>query len=101
MEDESEEMNREGKREAVPRAEDGGDQPLLDAKGAAQLCMISESMFYKLSRTGKTPAPVRVGTLLRWRRKELLDWIVKGCPDDDAGDKKDSDASKKQNRKGK
>ncbi len=57
-----------------------GESPLVDAKEAARLCSISESMLYKLNAAGKIPAPVRIGSLLRWKRRELLEWIEAGCP---------------------
>ena len=64
------------------RAEDGqvSENGLVDVNEAARLCMISASMFYKLNAAGKTPKPVRLGKLLRWRKSELLDWIKAGCP---------------------
>jgi excisionase family DNA binding protein len=58
------------------------ESPLVDAKEAARLCSISESMLYKLNAAGRMPAPVRIGTLLRWKRRDLLEWIDAGCPTD-------------------
>ncbi len=59
-----------------------GESPLVGAKEAARLCSISESMLYTLNRAGKMPPPIRIGTLLRWKRRELLEWIEAGCPGD-------------------
>jgi len=33
----------------------------------------------RLSETGQMPAAVRVGTLVRWRRVEIEEWIAGGC----------------------
>ncbi|MDR1745523.1 MAG: helix-turn-helix domain-containing protein [Planctomycetota bacterium] len=62
-----------------------GESALVDAKEAARLCCISESMLYKLNTAGKMPAPVRLGSLLRWKRRELLEWIEAGCPEETGG----------------
>lgn len=55
------------------------EQPLLDAKGAAALLMVSESFFYRMHRAGKTPPAIKIGSLMRWKRSDLLEWIAKGC----------------------
>ncbi len=59
-----------------------GESAMMDVREAARLCSFSESMIYKLNRAGKMPPPIRIGTLLRWRRRELLEWIEAGCPGD-------------------
>lgn len=56
------------------------DSPLMDVKEAARMLRISESMFYKMNKKGKTPPAVMVGKLRRWRKKDLLKWIDDGCP---------------------
>jgi excisionase family DNA binding protein len=80
MKDKLEENDDSPAREAPANRE--GESPLVDAKEAAGLCRISESMLYKLNAEGRMPAPVRIGSLMRWRRREILDWIDSGCPDD-------------------
>ncbi len=59
-----------------------GESAMMDAREAARLCSFSESMLYKLNREGKIPPPIRIGTLFRWKRRELLEWIEAGCPGD-------------------
>jgi excisionase family DNA binding protein len=76
----SEEGDDSPAREAPVNRE--GGSPLADAEEAARVCSISESMLYKLNAAGKMPAPVRIGSLLRWKRRELLEWIEAGCPED-------------------
>ncbi len=73
----------------MTKPECGGDPPenreddsaLVDAREAARLCRISPPMLYKLNADGKMPPPIRLGKLMRWRRKEIVEWIEKGCPD--------------------
>ena len=49
---------------------------------AARLCNCDERTFRRWSRSGAAPAPVKLngGTLVRYRRQELLDWIAAGWP---------------------
>ena len=54
---------------------------LIDAKETSRLCSISTPMLYKLNAMGSMPAPLKIGKLMRWRRKEILRWIDKGCLD--------------------
>ncbi len=72
----------QGRRTDEEPAHAGAEYGLVDVNEAARLCMISVSMFYKLNAAGKTPHPVRLGKLLRWRKNELLDWIEAGCRKD-------------------
>lgn len=53
---------------------------LLNAKEAAELCGISRSKLYELHAAGRVPCPVRLDRAVRWRRRELEDWIEAGCP---------------------
>lgn len=62
---------------------DADDAPiLLTAKEAAAFCMLSESYFYKLHRKGHVPKSLRIGTMHRWRKRDLVDWVAAGCPQD-------------------
>ncbi|MCD8350431.1 MAG: hypothetical protein LUC93_07465 [Planctomycetaceae bacterium] len=72
----------QGRRTDGEPAHVGAEKGLVDVNEAARLCMISASMFYKLNAAGRTPHPVKLGKLLRWRRMELLDWIDAGCQKD-------------------
>ena len=66
---------------ATKKAETSGEESaLVDVKEAARMCSISASMLYKLNVAGQMPAPIKLGTLLRWKRQDILGWIDKGCP---------------------
>jgi predicted DNA-binding transcriptional regulator AlpA len=57
------------------------ERPLATAKPWV-VCGISRAQWYKLSNSGRTPLPVRLGT----RRpvylfRELEDWLRAGAPD--------------------
>lgn len=53
---------------------------LLDVKGVAALLACSKRHIFRLADAGRMPRPVRLGTLVRWRKAEVLDWISAGCP---------------------
>ncbi len=53
---------------------------LLDVKSVAALLDCSPRHVYRLTDTGRMPPAVRLGSLVRWRKAEVLDWISAGCP---------------------
>lgn len=53
---------------------------LLDVKSVAALLHCSVRHVYRLSDTGRMPCPRRLGTLVRWSRGEVLEWVAAGCP---------------------
>jgi len=52
---------------------------LLDVQAVAQLLDCSARHVYRLSDAGRMPAPVKLGSLVRWSRQSLEDWIAGGC----------------------
>jgi excisionase family DNA binding protein len=53
---------------------------LLDVRAVAQLLTCSQRHVYRLADAGRLPAPRRLGSLVRWSRQELEDWVAGGCP---------------------
>ena len=54
---------------------------LLDVKDVARLLGgCSTRHVYRLADAGRMPCPIKLGTLVRWRRSELQAWIDSGCP---------------------
>lgn len=53
---------------------------LLTTAQAAKLCGIGERTLWRYSHSGRAPAPVRIGSAVRYRRAELMEWIGNGCP---------------------
>ena len=53
---------------------------LLDARAVARLLDCSPRTVYRLADSGRIPAPVRLGGLVRWSRRGLEGWIEEGCP---------------------
>jgi excisionase family DNA binding protein len=53
---------------------------LLDVRAVATLLDCSARHVYRLSDSGRMPAPVKLGALIRWRRDELTTWLDASCP---------------------
>ncbi len=53
---------------------------LLDVANVAQLLCCSVRHVYRLADAGKMPRPLKLGGANRWRRDELEEWILNGCP---------------------
>lgn len=53
---------------------------LIDVKTLAALLKVSSRSVFRFVDEGAVPDPVRLGTLVRWRLAEILEWIECGCP---------------------
>jgi excisionase family DNA binding protein len=53
---------------------------LLDVQAVAELLGCSQRHVYRLSDAGKMPAPVKLGSLVRWSATAIREWIDQGCP---------------------
>jgi len=70
-------MNDEHTSAAGPPAQ----AMLLTCEEAAGLLSVSRAMFWRLHSQGKVPMPIRLSArVVRWNRKELVDWLNSGCP---------------------
>ncbi|MCA9119320.1 MAG: helix-turn-helix domain-containing protein [Planctomycetaceae bacterium] len=53
---------------------------LLDVRAVAELLDCSPRHVYRLSDAGRMPAPIRLGSLVRWSRVAIDEWVRAGCP---------------------
>lgn len=53
---------------------------LGDVKAVAGKLDCSARHVYRLADAGRMPAPVRLGSLVRWDLDEIDRWIAAGCP---------------------
>lgn len=57
---------------------------LLTSSEAAQLAGVGERTWWRWSRSGLAPAPIKIGIgprpAVRFSRAAILDWISRGCP---------------------
>jgi excisionase family DNA binding protein len=68
-------------RTVGPEPRPGASAELLDVKSVALLLGgCSTRHIYRLSDAGRMPRPIRLGSLVRWRRAEVMSWIEGGCP---------------------
>jgi predicted DNA-binding transcriptional regulator AlpA len=54
--------------------------PLLDVGTVAAVCDCSPRHIYRLSDSDRMPRPIRLGSLVRWRKDDIKAWIDAGCP---------------------
>lgn len=53
---------------------------LITAEKLAELLGVSIRTLWRLRRSGKLPAPVRIGGCVRWRIETVQAWLDAGCP---------------------
>lgn len=53
---------------------------LLDVRAVAALLDCSPRHVYRLADAGRMPPPLRLGSLVRWRRTDMETWLAQGCP---------------------
>jgi excisionase family DNA binding protein len=53
---------------------------LLNVSDIAAILGCSARTVYRLADAGCMPAPHRIGSLVRWRRQEIDEWMAAGCP---------------------
>jgi excisionase family DNA binding protein len=59
------------------------DRLLIDADELARLLGVSVRHVRRMDAGGEIPRAVRLGRSVRWRRDEIIAWIVAGVPDRD------------------
>lgn len=53
---------------------------LISVRKVAELLGCSSRHIYRLCDAGKMPRPIKLGTLVKWRRSELVKWLDSNCP---------------------
>ena len=53
---------------------------MMTADELAETLCISKRQVWRLKAKGDIPKPVRIGSSVRWRRSDILQWIAEGCP---------------------
>jgi len=56
------------------------EQALLDVRAIAKVFGCSARHVTRLAESGRMPAPLRLGVLVRWDRNAIQQWIADGCP---------------------
>lgn len=72
------------KDDPTHKRHEAGLPALLTTLEAAKLCSCGERTWWRWSRNGTAPAPVKIGNgvrpSVRFSRDEILAWIAAGCP---------------------
>ncbi len=64
-----------------PRCDEFKDVQLLTVADFSKCLRISVRQCWRLVKGGQVPAPVKLSNrILRWRRKEISDWLAAGSP---------------------
>jgi len=67
--------------ETLPPDHAASAQPaMMSAADVARELSVSVKTVRRLDLAGKLPRAWRIGRAVRWRRAELLAWIMAGCP---------------------
>ena len=53
---------------------------LIDVKELSRLLAVSPRTIWRMQSHGKLLPPIRVGGSVRWRAKDVVQWIEAGCP---------------------
>lgn len=53
---------------------------LLTEKQAAALLGIGARTLWRYARSGRAPAPLKLGNTIRYSRGALMSWVAAGCP---------------------
>lgn len=62
------------------RGEILSDRVLISVDELATILDISPRTVWRLLSAGKLVQPLRIGGAVRWRYREIIDWIDAGCP---------------------
>jgi excisionase family DNA binding protein len=54
---------------------------LLTVDDLAAILRCSPRTVHRLVERGRVPRPCRLGSLLRWTRAQVDEWVARGCPD--------------------
>jgi excisionase family DNA binding protein len=60
---------------------DGRGRAMLSVDDVAQIYLgCSTRHVYRLADSGRMPRPIKLGSLVRWPRAVIEQWIADGCP---------------------
>ncbi|NQV24330.1 MAG: helix-turn-helix domain-containing protein [Rhodopirellula sp.] len=60
--------------------ERAGTAELLDVEALAEMLSVSTRTCRRLADSGQMPRPLKVASLVRWRRTDIEQWLADGCP---------------------
>ena len=60
--------------------QDGSQRALLSVDNVAAELACSTRHVRRLADSGRMPRPIKLGSLVRWQRDVIDQWIADGCP---------------------
>jgi excisionase family DNA binding protein len=63
-----------------PAVSSAKDDAMFDVTDLAEMLKCSARHVYRMIDLGLMPPPARLGRLVRWPRRVVLEWICAGCP---------------------
>lgn len=60
--------------------ERAGTAELLDVERVAEMLAVSTRTVRRMADSGQMPRPLKVASLIRWRRSDIEQWLADGCP---------------------
>ncbi len=54
---------------------------LLCAESVGKMLSLSRRQIFRLNSCGKLPAPLRIGSSVRWAESTIAEWLRAGAPD--------------------
>jgi excisionase family DNA binding protein len=62
------------------RQSNSSDAALMNVEDLSALLRCSARTVRRMADSGQMPRPVRLGSLVRWRRSDIDAWLADGCP---------------------
>jgi excisionase family DNA binding protein len=62
------------------RLSDAVEPALLDVRAVARMLDCSWRHVYRMADAGRMPRPIRLNSLVRWRKSDIDKWLSEGCP---------------------
>lgn len=64
----------------MKKCEANVEQLLVGIDGLATMIGLATRTARRKAACGQLPLPVKIGGTARWRRQEIEDWVLAGCP---------------------
>lgn len=78
-------VGEKGGRTRKGEGKETGDSPICESLLLAdwvvgELLSCHSRTVKRMSERGEMPAPIKIASLLRWRKSEIEEWVKSGCP---------------------
>jgi excisionase family DNA binding protein len=60
-------------------SKDVGQPKLITKAELARMLQLSQRTVYRMAQEKRLPAPIRLGSAIRWRQDTITEWIENDC----------------------